>query len=301
VKQTPASLASLLAAADRDGGSGAADSPGLVKRAWVLAQRWPGLPGVAEQSRDPAAPAVDPVHPRAVRPVESPGPQIAPAAPVAPRAVQPPAVESAMLAAPLAAVEPVPDERHAASLVADLARAVASTTETTSPALARSAATALAEVVPPHAARGPSAAVSIPVGERGWERAFGERVVWLVGQQVQAAEVRLNPPHLGPVEVRLSLTGQDASVSFTVSHAATRDAIEQAIPRLRDLFAEHQLQIVNVDVGQRDAASQASQDDRWRSAGRPSTGPEARLHEVAPEAPARSRLRGLPGLVDEYV
>jgi flagellar hook-length control protein FliK len=104
------------------------------------------------------------------------------------------------------------------------------------------------------------------------------------------------------VEVRLSLTGQDASVSFTVSHGATRDAIEQAIPRLRELFAEHQLQIVNVDVGQRDAAGQASQGERWSSAGGSHPAPETATHEKTETEPrARVRRGALPGLVDEYV
>jgi flagellar hook-length control protein FliK len=143
-------------------------------------------------------------------------------------------------------------------------------------------------------------AVSVPVGERGWDRALGERVLWLVGQQVQAAEVKLNPPHLGPVEVRVSLTGQDASVSFTVAHGATRDAIEQAIPRLRELFAQHQLQIVNVDVGQRDASSQASHGDRSGQGGTPSAGSAERSAAIAAEPVVVARQVSVSGLVDEY-
>jgi len=159
----------------------------------------------------------------------------------------------------------------------------------------------VADLVPPGRGAAVPVVVSIPVGERGWDRAFGERIVWLVGQQIQAADVKLNPPHLGPVEVRLSLTGQDASVSFTVTHGAARDAIEQAIPRLRELFAEHQLQIVNVDVGQRDASSQASQGERWGEAGGPPAAPQPAAVATDSEPMVRVQRSGLPGLVDEYV
>ena len=184
--------------------------------------------------------------------------------------------------------------------VADLTRGLATALDAVGAAAARSGFASAPEFVPARAAALVNDAVSVPVGERGWDRAFGERVLWLVGQQVQAAEVKLNPPHLGPVEVRLSLTGQDASVSFTVAHGATRDAIEQAIPRLRELFAQHQLQIVNVDVGQRDASSQSSHGDRSGHGGTASAGGAARSAAIAAEPVVVARQGSVSGLVDEY-
>jgi hypothetical protein len=164
----------------------------------------------------------------------------------------------------------------------------------------RAALAAAPDLVPARTTSPAAAGVAVPVGERGWERAFAERVVWLVSQQVQAAEVKLNPPHLGPVEVRLALNGQEASVSFTVAHGAVRDAVEQAIPRLREMFAEQNLQIVNVDVGQRDASSQASTGERNGSApASPGRAAVANAQIPDPAVPRR-RESGLPGLVDEY-
>jgi Flagellar hook-length control protein FliK len=180
-------------------------------------------------------------------------------------------------------------------------RGLATALDAVSAGAGRSGLAAAPDIVPHRAAAVIGDAVAVPVGERGWERAFGERVVWLVGQQIQTAEVKLNPPHLGPVEVRLSLTGQDASVSFTVTHGTTRDAIEQAIPRLRELFAEHQLQIVNVDVGQRDASSQASHGDRSGSGGSLSAGVGGSGIPTMAEPAGDVQRGGLPGLVDEYV
>lgn len=302
----PAPAASSLApafipAATASGVTRAADTAGLAEQSRPAERERCVLSGVLQPSIDPRAATLDRASPAAASPGVSPSAEAATVAPGSPSAAGAPSPGLPTAAAVLAAVESLTEEPHAAvPPVADFARDLASASDATTPG--RSAVAALAEIVPPRAARGLSEAVSIPVGERGWERAFGERVVWLVGQQIQAAEVRLNPPHLGPVEVRLSLTGQDASVSFTVSHGATRDAIEQAIPRLRELFAEHQLQIVNVDVGQRDAAGQASQGERWSSAGGPHPAPETATQEkTEPEPCARVRRGALPGLVDEYV
>jgi hypothetical protein len=202
----------------------------------------------------------------------------------------------------LAAVESVAEAVGAeAPPIAELTRGLATALDAVSSGAGRLGLAAAPDIVPPRMAAAVSEAVSVPVGERGWERAFGERVVWLVGQQIQSAEVRLNPPHLGPVEVRLSLTGQDANISFTVAHGATRDAIEQAIPRLRELFAEHQLQILNVDVGQRDASSQASQGDRRGQGSSPSAGVGSSTSATGAESVASVQRGGLPSLVDEYV
>ena len=291
----------FIPVATASGVTRAAGTAGLAEQSRPVEHERCALSRVLQPSIDPRAATLDRASPAAASPGAPPSAEAAPVAPGSPSAAGAPSPGLPTPAAVLAAVESLIEEPHAAvPPVPDFARDLASASDATTPG--RSAVAALAELVPPRAARGLPEAVSIPVGERGWERAFGERVVWLVGQQIQAAEVRLNPPHLGPVEVRLSLTGQDASVSFTVSHGATRDAIEQAIPRLRELFAEHQLQIVNVDVGQRDAAGQASQGERWSSAGGSHPAPETATHEkMEPEPRARVRRGALPGLVDEYV
>jgi len=253
--------------------------PAAIDALWVMIRHAGRSLGVADAAQPRAAPASDG---SATPPSQSGG--------------------FSLPATFLAAVESVAGAVGAeAAPIAELARGLATALDAVTSGAGRSGLAAAPDLVPPRVAAVVSEAVSVPVGERGWERAFGERVVWLVGQQIQSAEVRLNPPHLGPVEVRLSLTGQDANISFTVAHGATRDAIEQAIPRLRELFAEHQLQIVNVDVGQRDASSQASQGDRRGQGSSPSAGVGASTSATGAESVASIQRGGLPSLVDEYV
>jgi hypothetical protein len=84
------------------------------------------------------------------------------------------------------------------------------------------------------------------------EQALGNRVLWMVGQNLQAAELRINPPQLGPLEVHISLEGQHTKVSFITHHAEVREMMESSIPRLRDILAESGLNSVNVDVSQQD-------------------------------------------------
>jgi flagellar hook-length control protein FliK len=102
-----------------------------------------------------------------------------------------------------------------------------------------------------------STSVAVPVNQPGWDQALGERVHWLVTQRFQTAEIHLNPPELGPVEVRLSMDHDQAQIQFFSPHASVRDAIEAALPRLREMMGDGGVQLMNVDVGQHSAERQS--------------------------------------------
>ncbi len=101
----------------------------------------------------------------------------------------------------------------------------------------------------------PSVATTIPTfslshspGSPQWQNALGERMVWLVKKDLQQAELRLNPRHLGPVEVRIEIRSEQATVSFSAHHAVTRDVLEGSIPRLREMFGDAGVVLVDVNV-----------------------------------------------------
>ncbi len=91
--------------------------------------------------------------------------------------------------------------------------------------------------------------LSAQVGQPKWGNDFAQKIVWLSNQQNQVAEIRLNPAHLGPVEVMLSISSEQATAQFASPHAAVREAIEASLPRLREMMAESGIQLGNVMVG----------------------------------------------------
>jgi flagellar hook-length control protein FliK len=97
-------------------------------------------------------------------------------------------------------------------------------------------------------ARQPSWLLEQPVHSRNWEDGFGDRILWLVNNRQPVAELRLNPPHLGTVEVRIAVQGDQAQVAFQVPGGAVRDAFEAALPRLREMFAEAGINLSDVGV-----------------------------------------------------
>lgn len=94
----------------------------------------------------------------------------------------------------------------------------------------------------------PVQTVAVPVGQAGWDAAFSQRVSWVATNNLQVAQLHLNPPNLGPVEVRISLNSDQANAVFTSPHAAVREAIEAALPRLREMLADNGLSLGNVNV-----------------------------------------------------
>lgn len=95
-----------------------------------------------------------------------------------------------------------------------------------------------------------------PMGTKAWEQGVGERIHWMVNNGASSAEIRLNPQHLGPLSIRISLHNDQTQVSILAQHGATRDAIEASLPRLREMFQDANLNLGNVDVGRREAQQQ---------------------------------------------
>ena len=80
---------------------------------------------------------------------------------------------------------------------------------------------------------------SAPVDVRtpNWHEAFAGRVQWLVDNQVGEARIKLNPPELGAIDVKISLVDDKSYVQLTTATAAARDELAQSLPRFRELSA----------------------------------------------------------------
>jgi flagellar hook-length control protein FliK len=98
--------------------------------------------------------------------------------------------------------------------------------------------------------------VSTPVGDAGFADEVGDKITWMANQRIQSASLQLTPEHLGPVEVRISMQDGSASVSFNAAHADTRAALEQALPRLREMFSTQGLTLADASVSQQSPRGQ---------------------------------------------
>jgi len=90
--------------------------------------------------------------------------------------------------------------------------------------------------------------LSTPIREQSWSGDFAQKIVWLATNDKQTAQITLNPPHMGPIEISLNLDKGNASASFVSANAEVRDAIETALPRLREMFASAGIELGQANV-----------------------------------------------------
>ena len=137
------------------------------------------------------------------------------------------------------------------------------------------------------AAPAASALPNAPVDARlpDWHEAFAQRVQWLVDTEAGEARIKLNPPELGAVDVKISLVDDKTHVHLTASTAAARDELAQGLPRLRELFT-----VSGLDLG-----SASVHDGRGGDHARP--GGDHACH--ADGTPRDAAVAALAGLLDE--
>ncbi len=129
------------------------------------------------------------------------------------------------------------------------------------------------------------APVNVPPQHPGWNQSVGERLQWMVGQNLQSADIRLDPPELGSMEARIQIhKDNSASIVFSAPNQQVRDALESAIPRLREMMSDIGLSLGDVNVSQESFTQKQQGDDSSAATG-----------QVMKEAD-NSEIEGLEGI-----
>ena len=160
------------------------------------------------------------------------------------------------------------------------------------------AGTSLGPAGPGQSSRTVPAPLPTPLGDPQWAPAMSERVAWLVEGNVKHAELRLNPPELGPLEVHIAMVDDEARITFTAHHAAVREAVEAALPRLREMLGSSGVSLVQVDVSAQGGRDQRAPGEPGGQGG-PSAGPRGRGGIEGDMSALPGRIRGV-GLFDAY-
>lgn len=98
-------------------------------------------------------------------------------------------------------------------------------------------------------------------GTNEWGQALGEKIQWMVNSKLNSAEIRIDPPNLGKMEVKINMTDDGAQIVIHTQHANTRDLIDAASFRLRDVLLEAGHQQVDVNVSHRESGSENGQNN----------------------------------------
>ena len=109
-----------------------------------------------------------------------------------------------------------------------------------------------------------------PVGSQQWESSIGNSLVVMTGAGRDRAELVLTPPQLGRIEVSITMKGDEASAVFVSANPVVREALENALPRLREVLADAGITLGQTQVGSespgQSAADRQTGDNAPRSA-----------------------------------
>lgn len=106
------------------------------------------------------------------------------------------------------------------------------------------------------------------VGTPAWDQALGQKIVWMAHGGEQSASLTMNPPDLGPMQVVLSVSNNQATVDFMAAQPEVRQALEAALPRLREMMGESGIQLGQANVSAGGQQQFAGSDGGGRSGGR---------------------------------
>ncbi|KVE75649.1 flagellar hook-length control protein [Burkholderia cepacia] len=193
----------------------------------------------------------------------------------------------------LAAAGDATDPAASATLAAGATAAAATQANLQLSPAAGAIAAANAHVLAPH------------VGTPDWTDALSQKVVFLSNAHQQSAELTLNPPDLGPLQVVLRVADNHAHALFVSQHAQVRDAVEAALPKLREAMESGGLGLGSATVSDGGFASQqqnpqssfaGGQSSRRGSGGSSAVDAPVDAAQSAPVAASVSRA----GLVDTF-
>lgn len=107
-----------------------------------------------------------------------------------------------------------------------------------------------------------------------------QKVNVMLAEKLQQAEIQLDPLGLGKMKIQIQIgADSQANVHFVVQHGQTREMLEQAMPRLRDMLAGQGIQLGQTQVQQQSQQQQQQgqptfngQGQQGQSSGQPRSG-----------------------------
>ncbi len=115
-----------------------------------------------------------------------------------------------------------------------------------------------------------------------WGQASVNQLVWQADQNVQQARLQLNPPELGPIEVHMSVSDEQATIQFSTHHTVVKEAIESALPKLREMLSDAGLNLAHADVSDHAERRQQNPGSGIVDAGTPEGAPLEQTRHAGP-------------------
>lgn len=137
-------------------------------------------------------------------------------------------------------------------------------------------------------------------GKTGWDQAISQKVVWMVGANVQTATLTLNPPDLGPLQVVIHVNNDQANTTFISDNAEVRQALEDGMSNLRDKMSESGIHLGQANVSSGEQSQQPFQQAMQQGASAVQANSSSVTSATEKSTDAKTIVRVSNGLVDTF-
>lgn len=150
--------------------------------------------------------------------------------------------------------------------------------------------------------RGYTTSVDVPVGQAEWGDKVMGKLSWLTARNMSVAEIHLTPPDMGPMEVKVKVHNDQASVTVHAANPVVREQLEQHSHRLRDMLGEQGLSLGQFDVSDQGGQQAGGESgEAGEGDGRSSGGSSLASHDADAESLSTGQLDlGWRGEVDVF-
>ena len=144
-------------------------------------------------------------------------------------------------------------------------------------------------------------ATTVPtnVFEPEWGDDLSQKIVWMTSREIKSAEIHLNPAELGPIDLKVSVQSDNATVNINAQNATVRELLESQVVRLREMMEQNGISLddVNVGAGEQEQMAQQDGNSEGGSASETNNGLSGNGDE---DSAVTQEITSSPNLVDFY-
>lgn len=127
-----------------------------------------------------------------------------------------------------------------------------------------------------------------------------ERVSALLSINNKEAEIRLDPPEMGSMQIRIRSDAEQAHINFVVQNQQAKEALEQSLPRLRELLAQQGIELGESSIQQGNSQADHGDDAQQNGQGQLANKQQDEQQDSVTQQPSAATGQQSSSSIDYY-
>ncbi|MGO2129592.1 MAG: flagellar hook-length control protein FliK, partial [Pseudoalteromonas prydzensis] len=127
-----------------------------------------------------------------------------------------------------------------------------------------------------------------------------ERVSALLSINNKEAEIRLDPPEMGSMQIRIRSDAEQAHINFVVQNQQAKEALEQSLPRLRELLAQQGIELGESSIQQGNSQAEHGADGQQNGQGQSASQQQNEQQDSVTQQPSGATGQQSSSSIDYY-